>query len=99
MLIIIWSYKKNKLFLRAKNHDKILFLDKICHLKKINDRHNITLLIDGDLLNGNKIIEEYNYSIDELFITTNVKNVIAINVNKYLKEICDYYNVNLISIN
>ena len=68
MLIIIWSNKNNKTFLEAKKYEKILFLNKICDLKQIKEKKNI-LLIDGTLLTDDGIIKDYNYFLEEVFIS------------------------------
>lgn len=97
MLIIIWSNKNNKTFLEAKKYEKILFLNKICDLKQIKEKKNI-LLIDGTLLNDDGIIKDYNYFLEEVFISINILNVICINNSNKLQEICEFYKVNLINI-
>lgn len=97
MLIIISPHKNNKSFSEAKNDNKILFLDKICHLKKIKDKNNI-LLINCNLLNDNGIIELYNFCLEEVFISLKINIVISINSNNKIQEICDFYQINLINI-
>lgn len=97
MLIIIWSNKNNKTFLEAKKYEKILFLNKICDLKQIKEKKNI-LLIDGTLLTDDGIIKDYNYFLEEVFISINILNVICINNSNKLQEICEFYKVNLINI-
>ena len=97
MLIIIWSNKNNKTFLEAKKYEKILFLNKICDLKQIKEKKNI-LLIDGTLLTDVGIIKDYNYFLEEVFISINILNVICINNSNKLQEICEFYKVNLINI-
>lgn len=90
MLIIISPNKKD-------NFKNIIFLDKICHLKKIKDKNNI-LIIDCNILNNNGIISKYNYFLEEVFISINIDKVISINTNNRIKEICNFYNVELIDI-
>ena len=97
MLIIIWSNKNNKTFLEAKKYEKILFLNKICDLKQIKEKKNI-LLIDGTLLTDDGIVKDYNYFLEEVFISINILNVICINNSNKLQEICEFYKVNLINI-
>ena len=97
MLIIIWSNKNNKTFLEAKKYEKILFLNKICDLKQIKEKKNI-LLIDGTLLTDDGIIKDYNYFLEEVFISINILNVMCINSSNKLQEICEFYKVNLINI-
>ena len=86
MLIIIWSNKNNKTFLEAKKYEKILFLNKICDLKQIKEKKNI-LLIDGTLLTDVGIIKDYNYFLEEVFISINILNVICINNSNKLINI------------
>lgn len=90
MLILISSNKK----INLKN---MIFLDKMCHLKRIKDKNN-TLIIDCSLLNDDGIINKYNYFLEEVFITININTVISINTNSKIKEICKYYNLELIEI-
>ena len=97
MLMIIYPNKKINLFLEREKNNKLLILDKICHLKNVKDKNN-DLLIDCKYLKDNGIIKEYNYSIEEVFISINVNNVICINENDKIKEICNFYKINLISI-
>lgn len=97
MLIIIWPSKNNKSFLDRIKYEKILFLNKICDLKQIKEKKNI-LLINGLLLNEKGIIDEYNYFLEEVFISINITDVICINKNSKLEEICRFYKVNLINI-
>lgn len=90
MLIIISPNKKNNL----KN---IIFLDKICHLKNIKDKNNI-LIIDCNILDNNGIIKDYNYFLEEVFISININTIISINTNDKIKEICNFYKLELIDI-
>lgn len=90
MLIIISSNKK-------VNYKNIIFLDKICHLKKIKDKNN-TLIIDCNLLDDNGIIKIYNYFLEEIFISININTIISINSNDKIKEICNFYKLELIDI-
>lgn len=94
MLIIISPFKKDNLFLKGKNNHKLLFLNKICDLKKNKDKNNI-LLIDCNCLNEQGIINEYNYMLEEVFITININLVIALNSNNLIIDICKFYNVDL----
>ena len=97
MLLIIYPNKKINLFLAGKKNDKIILLDKICELKHNKDKQNI-ILIDCDLLTEEGFIKDYNYSLDEVFITNNINIVICINKNKKIDELCNFYKVNLISL-
>lgn len=97
MLIIIYPYKKVNLFLASKKDDKIIILDKLCDLKYNKDKNNI-ILLDGNLLTEEGIIKDYNYSLDEVFITNNITSVICINKNNKIEEMCSFYKVNLINI-
>lgn len=90
MLIIISPNKK-------VNYKNIIFLDKICNLKKIKDKNN-TLIIDCNLLDDNGIIKIYNYFLEEVFISININTIISINTNNKIKEICNYYKLELIDI-
>lgn len=94
MLIIIYPSKKNNLFLTGKN---ILNLDKICHLKSIKDKKNI-LIINCLYLNHNGLISDYNYFLEEVFISINITHVISTNTNDKLREICSFYKIELIEI-
>lgn len=93
MLIII----TNKNINNFKNSNNIVFLEKPCSLKNIKNKNNIILV--GDItLNDEGLIEELGYYIDEVFITIKVDCVIALNNNQKLKEVCAFYNVDLIDI-
>jgi len=97
MLIIIYPNKKINLFLEGKKDKNIIILDKICGLKNNKDKTN-TILIDCNYLTNDGIIKLYNYSLEEVFITNNIINVICINKNNKIVEMCHFYKVNLISI-
>lgn len=97
MLMIICPFKKINLFLEARNSKNLIFLDKLCHLKNNKDKYN-SIFIDCSMLTEEGIIKDFNYSLDEVFITNNINNVVCINKNNKIKEICKYYKVNLIEI-
>ncbi len=97
MLIIICPKIKDNLIVEGKKNKNIMFLEKICNLKHIKDKNNI-LLIDCTVLNNTGIITNYNYFLEEVFITININYVICINTNNKIKEICEFYNLDLINI-
>ena len=97
MLLIIYPSKKINLFLAGKNDNKIMILDKVCNLKQNKDKSN-TILIDCNSLNDEGIINEYNFPLEEVFITVSINCVICVNKNKKIEEICNFYKCNLISI-
>lgn len=97
MLLIIYPNKKINLFLVGKKNDNIILLDKICELKHNKDKQN-TILIDCVFLTEEGIIKDYNYSLDEVFITNNINIVICVNKNKKIEELCSFYKVNLICL-
>ena len=97
MLIIIYPYKKVNLFLVRKKDNNIIILEKICNLKHNKDKNN-TILLDCNLLTEEGLVKDFNYSLDEVFITNNITSVICINKNRIIEEICNFYKVNLISI-
>lgn len=92
MLIIITKEKSLK-----NLNDNYIVLEKVCTLKQIKNKNNI-ILIGNITLHNDGLIEELGYYIDEVFISTKIDLVIALQKNEKLREVCDFYNVKLINI-
>lgn len=92
MLIIITT----KCINNFKNNN-IVFLEKPCSLKTIKNKNNI-LVIGNININNEGLIEELGYYIDEVFITVKIDLVISLKNNQKLKEVCAFYNIDLIDI-
>lgn len=93
MLIII----KNKNINLRINDKNIMILKDLCNLGKLkNQDNNILLLISLEIEEG--IVVDYNFYIEELFISVPIKAVISNFSNRKVKEICNYYSIPLIEL-
>ena len=97
MLMIICPLNNNKLILERFNKYKYILFDNICLLKKIKDKE-LEIILDCNYLNNDGTVEEYNFQLDEILISKNVKFIFAINPNEKISEICDFYNIPLIKL-
>lgn len=92
MLIILGKKSTNN-----KKIDNLIFLEKVCSLKNIKNKNNV--LVVGDInINDEGLVEEYNFYLDEVFITIKIDYVISLKKMNKLSEICSFYNVDLIDI-
>ena len=93
MLIIIQNAKIEE---KIENKD-IVYLNKICNLKKIKE--NVELIFLNDItIDNNGIIKDYDFFLEEVLITKPIKIIIANFSNPKLEEICKHYKVELITL-
>ena len=72
-------------------------MDNFCNLSEIKDDNNI-LVFHNIKIDKDGIIKEYDYFLEEVFISLNINLVITTKRNKKLEEICYYYNIPLIIV-
>lgn len=83
--------------LKKVKNENIIYLDSICNLKYVKEEIEV-LVLNGIEVDENGIINIYNFFLEEVMITKNIKIIIANKGNEKLKEICDFYKLSLIEM-
>jgi len=74
-------------------NDNILYIEKACEVKDIEDEHNILILLDLDIDN-NGVIKNHQFFLEEVVISIKVDTIISNTPNEKVKEICDFHKIN-----
>lgn len=90
MVIVIKDSAYDK---EVKHNDNIIYIEKTCALKDIEDEHNILILLNLDIDN-NGVIKNHQMFLEEIIISINVDTIISNTPNEKVKEMCDFHKIN-----
>lgn len=96
-MIFIISKQESNLHKLFNQNKSVTYLESLCSLKRIKDKHNI-IIIDNITVNSEGIIEDFNYFFEEILISIKIDAIISNTVNSKLLEIAKFHNVPLIII-
>lgn len=98
-MIFIACKEKDKLFQKIKilGNVNYKFMKNFCNLSDYKDMKNILVLYNLKIDNKG-IIKEYNYVLEEIFITLPIELLITNKCNAKLKEICSYYKIPILKL-
>ena len=75
----------------------VINMQATCNISRIKSKNNI-LIIKDVTINEEGVINEHQFSLDEVLMSGKFKLVISKEKQEKLVEICNYYNIPLLEL-